>query len=160
MNLIRRATASASSVASSVSLSAAVPRGGVRAVPVPTPCSTSTCDSRGMASDTRAKAITMENINPNIVKLEYAVRGPLVIRAAEIEKELEKVTSLLPSATIARNVHYLSYPSVYQINGFQQKLGYYRYSSQIYLMENRYFPLSKYICLLHRAPSSNKLGGN
>ncbi|CAG4946235.1 unnamed protein product [Parnassius apollo] len=32
----------------------------------------------------------MENINPNIVKLEYAVRGPLVIRAAEIEKELEK----------------------------------------------------------------------
>ncbi|XP_045495795.1 alanine aminotransferase 1 [Colias croceus] len=41
---------------------------------------------RTMAS----KAITMENINPNVVKLEYAVRGPLVIRAAEIEKELEK----------------------------------------------------------------------
>ncbi|XP_061714770.1 alanine aminotransferase 1 isoform X1 [Cydia pomonella] len=37
-----------------------------------------------------SKAITLENINPNIVKLEYAVRGPLVIRAAEIEKELEK----------------------------------------------------------------------
>lgn len=42
---------------------------------------------RTMAS----KAITIENINPNILKLEYAVRGPLVIRAAEIEKELEKV---------------------------------------------------------------------
>ncbi|XP_046968756.1 alanine aminotransferase 1 isoform X1 [Vanessa cardui] len=41
---------------------------------------------RTMAS----KAITIENINPNILKLEYAVRGPLVIRAAEIEKELEK----------------------------------------------------------------------
>ncbi|XP_038223374.1 alanine aminotransferase 1-like [Zerene cesonia] len=41
---------------------------------------------RTMAS----KAITMENINPNVVKLEYAVRGPLVTRAAEIEKELEK----------------------------------------------------------------------
>lgn len=38
-----------------------------------------------------SKAITIENINPNILKLEYAVRGPLVIRAAEIEKELEKV---------------------------------------------------------------------
>lgn len=38
-----------------------------------------------------SKAITIDNINPNILKLEYAVRGPLVIRAAEIEKELEKV---------------------------------------------------------------------
>ncbi|KAJ0178034.1 hypothetical protein K1T71_005857 [Dendrolimus kikuchii] len=41
---------------------------------------------RTMAS----KAVTVENINPNILKLEYAVRGPLVIRATEIEKELEK----------------------------------------------------------------------
>ncbi|XP_060802433.1 alanine aminotransferase 1 [Amyelois transitella] len=41
---------------------------------------------RTMAS----KAVTLENINPNIVKLEYAVRGPLVIRATEIAKELEK----------------------------------------------------------------------
>ncbi len=30
-------------------------------------------------------------MNPSIKKLEYAVRGPLVIRATEIEKELEKV---------------------------------------------------------------------
>ncbi|KOB72826.1 putative alanine aminotransferase, partial [Operophtera brumata] len=37
-----------------------------------------------------SKAITLENVNPNIVKLEYAMRGPLVIRAVEIEKELEK----------------------------------------------------------------------
>lgn len=44
-------------------------------------------NTRTMAS----KAVTIENINPNILKLEYAVRGPLVIRAAEIEKELEKV---------------------------------------------------------------------
>lgn len=46
-------------------------------------------NSRSMAS----KAVTLDNINPNILKLEYAVRGPLVIRAAEIEKELEKVSS-------------------------------------------------------------------
>ncbi|XP_022129711.2 alanine aminotransferase 1 [Pieris rapae] len=43
-------------------------------------------NTRTMAS----KAITMDNINPNIVKLEYAVRGPLVTRAGEIEKELQK----------------------------------------------------------------------
>ncbi|XP_026327965.1 alanine aminotransferase 1 [Hyposmocoma kahamanoa] len=36
------------------------------------------------------KVITPENLNPNLVKLEYAVRGPLVIRATEIEKELQK----------------------------------------------------------------------
>lgn len=33
----------------------------------------------------------MDNLNPNIKVMEYAVRGPLVIRAGEIEKELEKV---------------------------------------------------------------------
>lgn len=37
------------------------------------------------------KTLTLETLNPNIKTLEYAVRGPLVIRAAEIEKELEKV---------------------------------------------------------------------
>lgn len=34
----------------------------------------------------------MENLNPNIIEMEYAVRGPLVIRAVEIEKELERVS--------------------------------------------------------------------
>ena len=34
--------------------------------------------------------ITMDNINENVIKLEYAVRGPLVIRAGEIEKELKE----------------------------------------------------------------------
>ncbi|XP_075978982.1 alanine aminotransferase 1-like [Anticarsia gemmatalis] len=36
------------------------------------------------------RAITMGNINPNILALEYAVRGPLVMRAADIQKELDK----------------------------------------------------------------------
>ncbi len=35
--------------------------------------------------------VTMENMNPALKKMEYAVRGPLVIRATEIEKEIEKV---------------------------------------------------------------------
>jgi len=33
--------------------------------------------------------IRVENINPNFINMEYAVRGPLLIRAAEIEKELK-----------------------------------------------------------------------
>uniref|UniRef100_A0A1I7VCD4 alanine transaminase n=1 Tax=Loa loa TaxID=7209 RepID=A0A1I7VCD4_LOALO len=34
--------------------------------------------------------LTLENLNPNIIAMEYAVRGPLVIRAMAIEKELNK----------------------------------------------------------------------
>jgi len=37
-----------------------------------------------------SKTITLDNMNPNIKVMEYAVRGPLVIRAVELEKELEK----------------------------------------------------------------------
>lgn len=39
-----------------------------------------------------AKCVTYENMNPQIKVMEYAVRGPLVIRASEIEKELEQVS--------------------------------------------------------------------
>lgn len=41
------------------------------------------------------KCLNVDNINPNFVVMEYAVRGPLVIRAGEIEKELEKVSFAL-----------------------------------------------------------------
>lgn len=41
------------------------------------------------------KCLNIENLNPNIKVMEYAVRGPLVIRATEIEKELQKVRDLL-----------------------------------------------------------------
>jgi len=34
------------------------------------------------------KILTIDNINPNVLTMEYAVRGPLVIRAVELEKEL------------------------------------------------------------------------
>lgn len=39
----------------------------------------------------RTKVLTVESMNQNIVNLQYAVRGPLVARAAEIEAELAKV---------------------------------------------------------------------
>lgn len=44
---------------------------------------------RPMASANRI--LTLENLNPNVIAMEYAVRGPLVIRALAIEKELDKV---------------------------------------------------------------------
>ena len=35
--------------------------------------------------------LKIDNMNPAVKKMEYAVRGPLVIRANEIEKEIEQV---------------------------------------------------------------------
>ncbi|XP_062605975.1 alanine aminotransferase 1-like, partial [Saccostrea cucullata] len=36
------------------------------------------------------RALTMDDVNPNIRDMEYAVRGPIVARATELEKELAK----------------------------------------------------------------------
>lgn len=38
------------------------------------------------------KVLTLETINPNMIKIEYAVRGPIVERALQIEKELKNVS--------------------------------------------------------------------
>ena len=43
------------------------------------------------AGKSNEKCVTIENMNENIIRLEYAVRGPIVIRAGEIEKELQQV---------------------------------------------------------------------
>uniref|UniRef100_D3TLH4 alanine transaminase n=1 Tax=Glossina morsitans morsitans TaxID=37546 RepID=D3TLH4_GLOMM len=42
------------------------------------------------AAREQPKCLQLENINPNFITMEYAVRGPLVIRAGEIEKELKQ----------------------------------------------------------------------
>lgn len=47
---------------------------------------------RTMATEAK-HTLTLENLNPNVKVMEYAVRGPLVIRAGEIEKELEQVNT-------------------------------------------------------------------
>lgn len=39
----------------------------------------------------RTKVLSVENVNPHVKNMEYAVRGPIVIRAGEIEQELAKV---------------------------------------------------------------------
>lgn len=54
-------------------------------------CGGSNCAVRGLTTSAimADRVITLDNMNPNVKKLEYAVRGPLVIRATAIEKELE-----------------------------------------------------------------------
>lgn len=39
----------------------------------------------------RTKVLSVDNMNPHVKNMEYAVRGPIVIRAGEIEQELAKV---------------------------------------------------------------------
>lgn len=44
--------------------------------------------SPNIMAPTRAYAVTLDNMNPHVIALQYAVRGPIVARALEIEKEL------------------------------------------------------------------------
>lgn len=39
----------------------------------------------------RSKVLTVDNMNPHVKNMEYAVRGPIVIRAGEIEQEIKSV---------------------------------------------------------------------
>lgn len=43
-----------------------------------------------LAQPHRGKVLTVDNMNPHVKNMEYAVRGPIVIRAGEIEQELAK----------------------------------------------------------------------
>eukprot|EP00066_Takifugu_rubripes_P016853 XP_011606119.1 PREDICTED: alanine aminotransferase 1 [Takifugu rubripes] len=36
------------------------------------------------------KVLTLDNMNPNVKRVEYAVRGPIVLRAMQLEKELKE----------------------------------------------------------------------
>ena len=42
----------------------------------------------------RNKVLSINNINPYVKQMEYAVRGPIVIRAGEIEQEITKVRTV------------------------------------------------------------------
>ncbi|XP_063811601.1 alanine aminotransferase 2-like, partial [Pseudophryne corroboree] len=47
--------------------------------------------ARNMSENgTHDRILTRESMNPRIKKVEYAVRGPIVTRAVELEKELEQ----------------------------------------------------------------------
>lgn len=47
--------------------------------------------STGQKMSSTQKVLNIDNMNPNIRIMEYAVRGPLLTRATEIENELKKV---------------------------------------------------------------------
>lgn len=38
------------------------------------------------------KVLTLDSMNPNVKRVEYAVRGPIVTRAVQLEKELKEVS--------------------------------------------------------------------
>ncbi|XP_012058575.1 PREDICTED: alanine aminotransferase 1-like [Atta cephalotes] len=52
--------------------------------------SAATAAAAAAATSPRGKVLTEDNVFVNLRKMEYAVRGPLLIRALEIEKELQK----------------------------------------------------------------------
>lgn len=45
-------------------------------------------NANGACKHPASYALTMQTINPNIVRLEYAVRGPIVQRAGDLESQL------------------------------------------------------------------------
>ena len=42
--------------------------------------------------DSKCRILTIENLNPRVIDVKYAIRGPIAIRAAEIEQKLKEVT--------------------------------------------------------------------
>lgn len=47
---------------------------------------------RAVNGDSRpGKVLTLDTMNPNVKRVEYAVRGPIVLRAMQLEKELKEV---------------------------------------------------------------------
>lgn len=50
------------------------------------------------------RVLTLDTMNPNVKRVEYAVRGPIVQRAAQIEKELKEVMSTLCFVIMTLNV--------------------------------------------------------
>lgn len=46
----------------------------------------------------RPKVLTIDTMNPTVKMVEYAVRGPIVQRAVELEKELLEVCTALHTA--------------------------------------------------------------
>lgn len=52
----------------------------------------------------RGKVLTIDTMNPTVKKVEYAVRGPIVLRAVQIEKELKEGVKKPFSEVIKANI--------------------------------------------------------
>lgn len=56
--------------------------------------------SQAAMNGLKEKVLTLDTMNPCVKRVEYAVRGPIVLRALELEQELRQVwpwTPPLPS---------------------------------------------------------------
>lgn len=47
----------------------------------------------GNGDSSLGRVLTLDSMNPNVRRVEYAVRGPIVTRAVQLEKELKEVTA-------------------------------------------------------------------
>lgn len=47
--------------------------------------------SQAVRNGLRTKVLTLHSMNPRVRRVEYAVRGPIVQRALELEQELRQV---------------------------------------------------------------------
>ena len=65
---------------------------------------------QGINNQTRSKVLAIDSMNPHVKNIEYAVRGPIVIRAGELEKELKQVNHLISSEMV------LKYDNQTQVN--------------------------------------------
>lgn len=52
--------------------------------------------SQEAANGLKEKVLTLDSMNPYVRRVEYAVRGPIVQRALELEQELRQVWSCPP----------------------------------------------------------------
>lgn len=52
----------------------------------------------------RAKVLTIDTMNPTVKNVEYAVRGPIVARAVELEKELSEVCVEPPLSSVVHRL--------------------------------------------------------
>ncbi|KHJ80097.1 hypothetical protein OESDEN_20237 [Oesophagostomum dentatum] len=69
------------------------------------------------------KILTKDTINPQVITMQYAVRGPIVIRAVELEKELAKVLKVFYAFHIGRMLDcHMSYVGFVPILSFPQFL--------------------------------------
>lgn len=69
---------------------------------------------RAVNGDSRpGKVLTLDTMNPNVKRVEYAVRGPIVTRAVQLEKELKEVGATraqcdVQTATTPRELSFLT----------------------------------------------------
>ncbi|CAN0390431.1 unnamed protein product [Lampetra planeri] len=65
---------------------------------------TGAAGENGVSAEPAWRTLTLETMNQNVRALEYAVRGPIVIRAQQIEKELQEGVSKPFTEVIRANI--------------------------------------------------------